>query len=298
MKNPRKFFSIVSICCLVSIVFIPIGIVLMWLYTDWKKWLKIVLSAVTTFIYAGIIVLALLVEPANNTKGISLPFGTNKGSTSFETNTYSVKEAPQDLEEDLSTSKKKSDKEKKDDSKEKLPKSIKKAQKQKSTPWIYSTLFFLFLLLLIIMQNLRNGKKSSYENPYVDTNKYKLPLLDDAKLPLVHFLRLNPSYEEKILFATETNQKDAEGDFVITNRRIVIFTKTGNMELPINQVTSVASVTNSVIVISTETEKNYVFMHESQIKYAIAVLKWAFKKATGQMLSSTTNKNKSVTDSQ
>ena len=135
--------------------------------------------------------------------------------------------------------------------------------------------------MLIIIQNLRNKGKTEYENPYVDTNKYKLPLAADARMPMVHFLRLELNEGEKINFATETNQKGNEGNFAITNQRVAILTPQQSLEIPIECIVSVESTTATVMAIGTKfedkEEKFYVFMPENQMKYAIAVLKWTAK---------------------
>jgi hypothetical protein len=135
------------------------------------------------------------------------------------------------------------------------------------------------MLFLIIWQNIRNNRKPHYENPYVDTNKYKLPLSDDAKIPIVHFLKLRLNKEEKIIFATETNQKDNEGDLIITNQRVVIMDKTQNVEFPLGVLTAVSSVTDTVMLLTSGDRKYYVFMPESQLKYALATIRWSYKQA-------------------
>ena len=139
-------------------------------------------------------------------------------------------------------------------------------------------------MILILWRNFRSaGKKDEYENPYVDTNLYKLPLADDAKMPLVHFLRLKAAQGEKILYATETVQKDNEGDFVVTDKRVVIFSKTGTTEVPLPALSAVLSVSNSVMQLTASGEegeqKYYVFLPESQMKFALAIVKWAYSKA-------------------
>ena len=134
------------------------------------------------------------------------------------------------------------------------------------------------MLLLIIAQNLRNKGKSKYENPYVDTNKYKLPLAADARMPMIHFQRLELNEGEKIHFATETNQKGNEGNLAITNQRVAILTPNEGVEIPIECITGASATTSTVMTISTKFEdqekKYYVFMPENQMKYALAVLKW------------------------
>ena len=134
------------------------------------------------------------------------------------------------------------------------------------------------MLFLIIWVNLRAKGKTTYENPYVDTNKYKLPLTDDSKMPMVHFLRLELNENEKLNFATETNQKGNEGNLVVTNQRVVIFSVQENVEIPLEAITGISSATSTVLTIATTEKKYYVFMPENQMKYAIAVLKWTAKK--------------------
>ena len=128
-----------------------------------------------------------------------------------------------------------------------------------------------------IVQNLRSKKKSVYENPYVDTKKYVLPLAPDFKFPMVHFPRLELGSDEKILYVTETNQSENEGDFVITNKRCVILTKKENVEIPLEALNGVSSISSTVIQLNLQEEKYYVFMAESQVKYALAVIKWLGK---------------------
>jgi hypothetical protein len=123
-------------------------------------------------------------------------------------------------------------------------------------------------------------KKGGYENPYVDTTQYKLPLVEDAKMPMVHFLKLKMNAGEKIYYATETVQKDNQGDFVVTNQRVVVFGKSGDYEFPMNALTAVSSVSNSVMLLTCGDRKYYIFMPENQMKYALAVIRWAYSKVT------------------
>ena len=139
------------------------------------------------------------------------------------------------------------------------------------------------ILLLVLWRNFHSAaKKDDYENPYVDTNLYKLPLADDAKIPLVHFLRLKLNQNEKILYATETTQKDNEGDFVVTNQRAVIFGKEGITELALSDLSAILSISNSVMQVTSDgqegEQKYYIFLPESQMKYALAIVRWAFSR--------------------
>ena len=277
--SKSKLFSIITIACFVSILCIPLGIVLMLYYTQWKKKTKIILSISLTAFYAALIAFIFFVKPSINTSGISLPFGSNSGYTAFE-NSGGAK--GNGSSKGTGSGKKKSDNQQ--PLSERTPKSVQQAQGKASGKIIYPILFFAFMLFLIIMQNLRSKGKSNYENPYVDTNKYKLPLTPDAKMPMVHFLHLDLNEGEKIHFATETIQKGNEGNLVITNQRVVILTLSEGIELPIDTVISASETTSTVMTIGAKFEeaekKYYVFMPENQMKYAMAVLKWTAKNIT------------------
>ena len=257
--SKSKLFSIITIACFASILCIPLGIVLMLYYTQWKKKTKIILTLSLTAFYAALIAFIFFIKPAYNTGGISLPFGSNSGYTAFDTGSGA----------------------KGSGSGERVPKSVQQAQSKGSTQFIYPILFFAFIIILIIIVNLRSKGKSNYENPYVDTNKYKLPLAEDARMPMVHFLKLALNEGEKINYATETNQSGNEGNLAITNQRVAIFSLKENVEIPIECIVSVASTTSTVLAIGTKFEdqekKFYVFMPENQMKYAIAVLRWTAK---------------------
>ena len=276
--SKSKLFSIITIACFVSILCIPLGIVLMLYYTQWKKKTKIILTLALTTFYAGLIAFFFFIKPAYNTGGISLPFGSNSGYTAFDSGSGAKGSGSKKSSSGI---KNKNSSNQPAATNERVPKSVKQGQGKVSKSFIYPVLFFGFLLLLIIWVNLRNKGKSKYENPYVDTNKYKLPLSPDARMPMVHFLRLELNEGEKILFATETNQKGNEGNLAITNQRVAIFSVTENVEIPIECIVSVTATTTTVMSIGTkfddQEKKYYVFMPENQIKYAIAVLKWTAK---------------------
>ena len=256
-----KLFSIITIACFVSILCIPIGIVLMIYYTSWKKKTKVIITISLTAFYAALFAFFFLIKPAYNTNGVGLPFSSNSGYTSFDTGTAGPGKAS---------------------GKSSTPsKRIQSGQSKTKgkTNAIYPIMFFLFMLLLIIWTNIRAKGKTGYENPYVDTNKYKLPLGPDSKMPMVHFLRAELASDEKINYATETNQKDNEGNFAITNSRVIIMNKTENVEFPVSSITAVSSATSTVMVITAAEKKYYIFMPENQMKYATAVLKWTADKS-------------------
>ena len=276
-----KVFSIITIACFCSILLIPIGLALMWFQTSWKKKRKIIITAAGSLLYIAIVAFLLLLEPSYNTGGVSLPFKYSGGQTVYDAPANPGR--PSKKEKKISPA---SDKKEKKDSKQsesdekKVPRSVKKQGGRALGRSFYIFLFFLVVLILILWRNFRSaGKKSDYENPYVDTNLYKLPFNNDSKMPLVHFQRLKLNQNENILYATETKQKDNEGDFVVTNQRVAIFSKTGMTEVRIPDLSAVLSVSNSVMQLTTnEEEKHYIFLPESQMKYALAVVKWAFSK--------------------
>ena len=276
--SKSKLFSIVTIACFVSILCIPLGIVLMLYYTQWKKKTKIILSLALTAFYAGLIAFIFIIKPAYNTSGLSLPFGSNSGYTAFDSGSGAKGSGTK--KQSAGTKNKASNKQTSNQT-ERVPKSVQQSQGKISGKIIYPILFFGFMLMLIIIQNLRNKDKSKYENPYVDTNKYKLPFTPDTKMPMVHFLKLALNEGEKIYFATETNQKENEGNLAITNQRVAIFSIKENVEIPVECIVSVTATTSTVMTIGTKFEdqekKYYVFMPENQMKFAIAVLKWTAK---------------------
>ena len=282
--NKSKLLSIITIICFCSIVLIPLGLALMWFMTSWKKKRKIIITGAGSLLYIAIVAFVLLLEPSYNTGGVSLPFKYSGGETAYDAPANPGRPSKKEKKiSPASDEKKKSDSKQSEADEERVPRSVIKQSGRTLGRGFYVFLFFIIILVLILWRNFRTaGKKEKYENPYVDTNLYKLPLAEDAKTPLVHFQRLKLNQNEKILFATETVQKDNEGDFVVTNKRIAIFTQTGTSELALSSLTAVLSVSNSVMQLTVAGEegeqKYYVFLPESQMKYALAIVRWAFSK--------------------
>ncbi len=277
----NKVFSIITIACFCSIIMIPIGLALMWFMTNWKKKRKIIITGAASLLYIAIVAFILLLEPSYNTGGLSLPFKYSGGETAFDAPANPGKPSKKDKKAAPESEKKNKTNENKntEESEERLPRSVKKQSGRNLGRSFYIFLFFILILILVLWRNFHSaGKKDDYENPYVDTNLYKLPLAEDAKMPLVHFLRLKTKPNEKILYATETVQKDNEGDFVVTDQRAVIFSKTESVELALSSLTAVLSVSNSVMQLTADSEegeqKFYLFLPENQMKYALAIIRW------------------------
>ena len=274
----NKTFSIITIICFCSVIFIPIGLVLMWYSTQWSKKRKFILSGIMTIVYVAIVCFLMLFEPNQSGSGSGLPFGN--GNQNVESQYES--EHPKSSKKAKQSGANPSGNEQKDNfpkEKEKLPKKVQKGESKALGKSFYTIMFFLFMLFIIIWQNLKAKKKTgNYENPYVDTKKYKLPLDANFKIPTVHFTKIELEENEKIIFATETTQKNQEGDFVVTDKRIIVLGKSENYEIPLQELATVSSVTNSVMQITSGTQKYYIFVPENQMKFAVATVHWILEK--------------------
>ena len=272
----NKTFSIITIICFCSVIFIPIGLVLMWYSTQWSKKRKFILSGIMTIVYVAIVCFLMLFEPNQSGSGSGLPFGNGNQNVESQYESEHHKSSKKAKQSGANPSAKENeDISQKENSK--LPKKVQKGESKALGKSFYTIMFFLFMLFIIIWQNLKAKKKTdSYENPYVDTKKYKLPLDANFKIPTVHFTKIELDENEKIIFATETTQKNQEGDFVVTDKRIIVLGKSENYEIPLQELTTVSSVTNSVMQISSDERKYYIYVPENQMKYAIAIVHWAY----------------------
>lgn len=274
----NKTFSIITIICFCSVIFIPIGLVLMWYSTQWSKKRKFILSGIMTIVYVAIICFLMLFEPNQSGSGSGLPFGNGNQNVESQYESEHHKSSKKAKQSGANPS----GNEKEDNfpkEKEKLPKKVQKGESKALGKSFYTIMFFLFMLFIIIWQNLKAKKKTgNYENPYVDTKKYKLPLDANFKIPTVHFTKIELEENEKIIFATETTQKNQEGDFVVTDKRIIVLGKSENYEIPLQELATVSSVTNSVMQITSGTQKYYIFVPENQMKFAVATVHWILEK--------------------
>ena len=272
----NKTFSIITIICFCSVIFIPIGLVLMWYSTQWSKKRKFILSGIMTIVYIAIVCFLMLFEPNQSGSGSGLPFGNGNQNVESQYESEHHKSSKKAKQSGANPS----GNEQKDNfpkEKEKLSKKVQKGESKALGKSFYTIMFFLFMLFIIIWQNLKAKKKTgNYENPYVDTKKYKLPLDANFKIPTVHFTKIELEENEKIIFATETTQKNQEGDFVVTDKRIIVLGKSENYEILLQELSAVSSITNSVMQISSDERKYYIYVPENQMKYAIAIVRWAY----------------------
>ena len=274
----NKTFSIITIICFCSVIFIPIGLVLMWYSTQWSKKRKFILSGIMTIVYVAIVCFLMLFEPNQSGSGSGLPFGNGNQNVESQYESEHHKSSKKAKQSGANpSSKENEDIFQKENSK--LPKKVQKGESKALGKSFYTIMFFLFMLFIIIWQNLKAKKKTgNYENPYVDTKKYKLPLDNNFKIPTVHFTKIELDENEKIIFATETTQKNQEGDFVVTDKRIIVLGKSENYEIPLQELATVSSVTNSVMQITSGTQKYYIFVPENQMKFAVATVHWILEK--------------------
>ncbi len=272
----NKTFSIITIICFCSVIFIPIGLVLMWYSTQWSKKRKFILSGIMTIVYIAIVCFLMLFEPNQSGSGSGLPFGNGNQNVESQYESEKQKSSKKAKQSGANPSAKENeDIFQKENSK--LTKKVQKGESKALGKSFYTIMFFLFMLFIIIWQNLKAKKKTdSYENPYVDTKKYKLPLDANFKIPTVHFTKIELDENEKIIFATETTQKNQEGDFVVTDKRIIVLGKSENYEILLQELSAVSSITNSVMQISSDERKYYIYVPENQMKYAIAIVRWAY----------------------
>ena len=272
----NKTFSIITIICFCSVIFIPIGLVLMWYSTQWSKKRKFILSGIMTIVYIAIVCFLMLFEPNQSGSGSGLPFGKGNQNVESQYESEHHKSSKKAKQSGANPSAKENeDIFQKENSK--LPKKVQKGESKALGKSFYTIMFFLFMLFIIIWQNLKAKKKTdSYENPYVDTKKYKLPLDANFKIPTVHFTKIELDENEKIIFATETTQKNQEGDFVVTDKRIIVLGKSENYEILLQELSAVSSITNSVMQISSDERKYYIYLPENQLQYPISIVRWAY----------------------
>ena len=140
--SKNKLFSIITIICFCSIILIPIGLALMFFSTNWKKTLKIILTASLSTLYIFLFVLFLLLEPSVNKSGTVLPFDYSQGKTKFNTEVPSSSKKLSEQEEEFKTkTHKKTDSKKEDKEVEHLPRSLRKVPGKGGTQIFFTILY-------------------------------------------------------------------------------------------------------------------------------------------------------------
>lgn len=142
---------------------------------------------------------------------------------------------------------------------------------------VYITACVLLLAYLVLRRNLKPQKIEGFINPYVNVRQYKLPLKKKTRIPYINYY-LETLDDESLLFVCPTTEQDNPGDFIVTTKRIVIKNTKENTEFSINKLKDFSLLSTNVIRITYEDKKLLVFMHETQTKYALEVIKWAYSK--------------------
>lgn len=270
----KKIFSVLTIICFASIILIPFGLVFMLFYTDWNKKLKIVLTSILSVLYVVLFILLIKFEPAHNSNGVVVPVNSTVGSSDFNTKVSGKKKAIEKgdelvdaLSDELQTLE--------NEQTVRIPKTLKRQQGNQPGRGFFYLLFLAFMMILIILRNLRGRKDTGYENPYVEVKLYKFPLENLTEWPTVHFQKVIRQDGENFLFACESKFNMTEGDLLITNQRFIFKGIGENVEFNLPDLEAAASVSNTCFVLTRLDKKFYFFVDESQMKYALGVLRFA-----------------------
>lgn len=273
MSVPKnKILAAATIACFAGIVTLPLGLALMWFFLGWKKKTKIILTSVLGALYAVLLAVLILLEPSVKNGGFEIPFIPGSGTAAESSgvpggrssgngkNSSSV--LPPDSVADTSS----------------LPVPGKSGGKSSAIN-LRLIIMIAFVAAMIFLIIRRNTKPSPGDtNPYVDTSLYKLPLEDGAQMPPVHYQKLVKKSGEEFLFATEASLKNNPGDLIISNRRVVFFGRNESFEFPLSVLEAVSSISDTVMRLTSGSRKYFIFMNASQMKYALAVLRWAYRK--------------------
>lgn len=252
----------------------------MWFMTNWTRRKKITISSILGAFYIVLfVVLMFLLNPSVNSSGISLPFDYNKGQTTFMENTEGGNNAKkqnkklpsknEEIQNDLSEILSERDLEN-----HKIENSTEGGNKNAFEAIIVLVIFAIFIAVVIFV-NLKFSRKKIYDNPFVDTDLYDLPLADNAEFPTVHYLKLALNQNEKILFATQTINGQNPGDLILTNQRVVFISAEKNVSIPIDELETAFPISdNTLRITTTNEEKYYAGLHDGEMKITTAVLKW------------------------
>lgn len=284
MENSKKFstdnlslLDIIVIACFISLVFSPVGIGLMWWKSKWSKKTKIIISGCFGIVLAGIIALLVFLnsEPQAGAGGGAPFFGIEKeydggGGNGGKGSEYKPKK---------SSSKSKGNGSSQSNAQVSEQSFIEKAGESRVT---YILLFILIMVILIVWRNLKGGNRGVSENPYVDTNKYKIPVPDGFEFPQVHYTKITLQPDEKILYATTAEQKANAGDIVVTNKRFIFVSKKDPLDMALGELSSISSMSNTTLLVNSGDKAFYFFVQDTQMRFVLAITRWAYEKIYGE----------------
>jgi len=288
MENSEKteehfsLYEIIILACFISLIFSPAGLFLMWwkfksgMKCKWSLKTKIIISGAFTLLYAGVVLLFVFLnaEPSSGS-GSGLPFFGIEQSSDIggggggHSNEYKPKKSSASSKGQGSSS---------STSSMAQESFIEKAGKSRVT---YILLFVLIMVALIVWRNLKGGIGSVSENPYVDTNKYKIPIPDGFEFPPVHYTKITLQPDEKILYATTAEQKANAGDIVVTDRRFFFVAKKDALDLSLGELTSISSMSNTALLVNVGDKAYYFFVQDTQMRFVLQITRWAYEKIYG-----------------
>ncbi|MCQ2597331.1 MAG: hypothetical protein MJ181_05725 [Treponema sp.] len=271
-KEPFSLYEIIILACFLSLVFSPVGIVLMWLKKClWKKKTKIIVSgAFGLFLaIAGALLVFLLSKPEAGS-GSGNPFlGIEReyeggGGSGGSSGKYNPK----------ASSSRKNSEGKASNNTATPSKSFAETKGKKSIPLV---LFLVLALgIAVLLRNLKEIKGKGNDNPYVNTRLIQTPIPEDFVFPPVHFSKLALKEGESLLFATPAEQKDNLGDIAITDFRFVFLGKKESYDFPLQTITAISSVSNTALLITEGENQHYFFVRDTQMRFVLQIVRWAY----------------------
>lgn len=276
MENTEKterftLMEIIIIACLISVIFSPAGIILMWIKCKWSKKLKLILTGAFALLY---ILIALLVAVFNSSGsggsgnnmpdfGIESDAGGSGGGGKVKENKKSSKSYKPATQPKPSSS-----------NSEASGGSV--MQKVKKSRLTYLILFLVVIAVVVVLRNLKFKKTKKGDNPYVDSELYVFPIPDQFTFPPVRYTKLDLQPEEKILFACPAETKDNPGDIVITDKRFEFHGKKGDVKISIENLSAIASMSNTALSVTAEDKTHYFFVKDTQMRFVLQIVRWAY----------------------
>lgn len=282
IKEERfSLFDIIILACFISLVFSPVGIALMWIKfksgvsCKWSKKAKIILSAVFGFLFLlTILLVVFLVAEPHSGAGSGSPFlGMEQeyegGGGDGSSGSYKPKK---------SSSRSKGNGSSQSNSQTAEESFVDKVSGSRIT---YILFFVAIMLGLIVWRNLKSGTSAVSENPYVDTNKYSIPIPEGFVFPQVHYSKITLGEGEQILYATTAEQKANPGDIVVTNKRFLFVSKKDALDLQLGELSSISSVSNTALLLNAGDKTFYFFVQDTQMRFVLSITRWAYEKIYG-----------------
>ncbi len=270
-KEPLSFLEIIIIACFISLVFAPLGVILMWWKSKWAKKSKLILSLVFGILFLVLVSLlvALSIKSEGGNGSGSAHFGLEQeyggsGESGKKSDAYKPRPSKGNKNHEVTSG----------NSSRTLAPSLSESFRKSRVPYI---IFFIAIIIVcIIVRNMKGDAKKTSDNPYVNTSLYKIPVPENFVFPQVHYTKLPLYEEEKILFATSAEQKDNPGDIIVTDKRFVFLGKKGNLEFPLHELSAISSLSNTALLLTAGEKQHYFFVRDTQMRFVLQIVRWAF----------------------